>query len=154
MAQITFSGPRHSFPRCWRQVACPVLSCYGIYIQWQLSVGHKSLVPLHKRNNAVGSSPVGSAEIFVVTSSQIHFSPSAYPCSCHPSQVSQEHAPVNFPHAIFYHSLFPLELNLRHLACAICLFLGWRQFDRTIANQLPLLLNDGCLSFCFHSMWV
>lgn len=139
-AMIPFSVPRHSFPGCWKQVACP--HC-GSHIQWPLNASIKILSSCSVWNNSVRS----SAETFLVTSSQINVFSLWLTLLPSPLKDGQWTLPNEFPTCKSpSHSLFSLQLDLKHLSAHFVCFQGVDYLTTLSTNQLPLLLKYGCIS--------
>ena len=139
-AMIPFSIPRHSFPGCWKPVACPYC---GSHIQWQLNASIKVLSCCSIWNNSVGS----SAETFVVTLSQIYFFPLWLTLLPSPLEDGPWTLPNELPTCKSpSQSLFSLQLDLKHLSVHFVCFQGVGYLTILSTNQLPLLLKYGCIS--------
>lgn len=115
IAMIPFSVPRHSFPGCWKQVACP--HC-GSHIQWPPNASIKILSSCSVWNNSVRSSTE-------TTSSQINFFSLWLTLLLSPLKDGQWTLPNEFPTCKSpLHSLFSLQLDLKYLTAHFVCFQG------------------------------
>ena len=115
IAMIPFSIPRHSFPGCWKQVACP--HC-GSHIQWPPNASIKILSSCSVWNNSVRSSTE-------TTSSQINFFSLWLTLLLSPLKDGQWTLPNEFPTCKSpLHSLFSLQLDLKYLTAHFVCFQG------------------------------
>ena len=115
IAMIPFSVPRHSFPGCWKQVACP--HC-GSDIQWPPNASIKILSSCSVWNNSVRSSTE-------TTSSQINFFSLWLTLLLSPLKDVQWTLPNEFPTCKSpLHSLFSLQLDLKYLTAHFVCFQG------------------------------
>lgn len=148
-AMIPFSAvPRHSFPSCWKQVACP--HC-GSHIQWQLNANIKILSSCSIWNNSMRS----SAKTFVVTSSQINF----FPPLANPASFTSQRCPMNSPQWTPYmqisitESIFSATRSKTSVS-ASCLFSRCRLFDKTVNKPATPSSEVWLHQFNLNSMWV